>query len=113
MNTSPLNGGVTAIRGARVVVITRLLRSWLASAISAEVPLCTLVSVFTFTGIKCREAPYRCVTGVICTGVSIVANLGIESDTDPVFTLVCVGTDIAIITEQAVVNGMAALQCVL
>jgi len=113
MNTPPLYGGVTAIRGARIVVITGLLCTGLASPIGTEIPIRALVAVFTSPGVKCSDAPYSSVACVICAGVPIVTNHRIESDTDAGFTLVCVGADIAIITEQTVVNGMTALQCFL
>jgi hypothetical protein len=89
------------------------LRSWLASPVCTDVALRALVAVFTFPGVKCSEAPYSGVARVICAGIPIVTNLRIESDTGAVFTLVSVGADIAIITEQTVVNGMATFQCVL
>ena len=83
VNTSALHPGVTGIRGAGVSVITALLRPWLAGPIGTDIIFCALASVFTSRFIERCETANGRVAGVVRTGVSIIADLWVETRANP------------------------------
>ena len=80
----------------------------MAYPIRADITGGTFVEIVALGLVERGETSNGWVAGVIRTDISVITNGGVVADAYTVFTFVRIGTDIAVITEQRIVQGVFA-----